>query len=809
MRALIVVCLALLASSGAARAQALQTGTVDGMPYQLLPASGGCSAAAPCSIVLYLSCMDESASSTASDLQNYFGGAFAAQNPHTIVVAPTITEPQSTDVNWGGYGPGTTPQQRQAVAVVQAIERQGGSTINSSDVVVTGGSLGGNGTQSMLIQYGPNGETGQHVFRAGLSFDAALYADASSPATRTALCGVPLLAVHGTADTNQSATYDEALAANLSGCGNFTLDLVQGAGHGTWAGSSGYAAGDGTGTPLAWLSAQLAAGSGTTGSPAASATPTAAASPMAAAPQAAQASPAKSSPAAAPAAESPQSAESVCTSLPGVQTLLPCGMFHTAGSQVVDQQGRPVRLVCAGWFGDLPNYDAQMLALTVAGFNCVRVSFFNASIDRDLAMIDQTAAAAAKVGVRVIVNNHANEGQGNCVSQQANGLWFDSGPGSDGTDGCGSPGTVTAAKFQADWVRVAQHYSGNQTVVGFDLWNEPLEMPGGSQWGGGGPTDIHAMYQTVGNAVEAADPGALIICEGPIAWQPLYNADLTHVAGIPVVLSSPGHVVYSVHLYPSDIGGEPFDSGSQYVQVLTQAFGYLITQNIAPVWIGEIGASMNSQDDQAWAATVAPYINGKAQGGLVVPAGGQPPGVDWWVWDCDPGGSPVGALQSDLATVWPNQAAVFSQFVQAPVAGEVAVSTAAYAQSVAAVAASAFPAVTTATQAASPDTGSASSVPASQAGQVTVSAVSSAAERVAADAGEAEAAQVIQSGTQAAAQQAQSSQGPAASAASDPLATPQFWSGDPELQAAEQQLCAQRSSVPAGLLLLQYCQAAQ
>jgi hypothetical protein len=227
------------------------------------------------------------------------------------------------------------------------------------------------------------------------------------------------------------------------------------------------------------------------------------------------------------------------------------------------------------------------------------------------------------------------------------------------------------------------------------------------------------------------------------------------------------------------------------------------------VWIGEIGASMNSPDDQAWAATVAPYINGKAKGGLVVPAGGQPPGVDWWVWDYDPGGSPVGALQSDLATVWPNQAAVFSQFVQAPVAGEAAVSTAAYARSVAAVAASAFPAVTTVTQGASPDTGSVSGATASQAGQVTVSAASSPPEQAAAGAGRAEAAQVIQSGTQAAAQQAHAAQGPAAGAASDPLATPQFWSGDPELQAAERQLCAQRSSVPAGLLLLQYCQAAQ
>lgn len=773
MRRLIAIFLLIMApwaGVGSARAQTLQAGSVGGMPYQLLPARGGCSATTPCSVVLYLSYMDETASSTASDLRNYFGGAFAAQNPHTIVVAPTITEPQSTDVNWGGYAPGTTTQQQQAVAVLRTIEQQYGGSVNANDVVVTGGSLGGDGTQSMLIQYGPNGETGQHIFSAGLSFDAALYTDASSPATRAALCGVPLMAVHGTADTNQSVTYDQALASNLSGCSHFSLQLVQGAGHGTWGGGAGYAAGNGLGTPLAWLSAQLASGgSGGSATVAPTTAPTGvtASVPSTKSPATSITSEASSAQASAT-TPAPPSADAVCTSLPGVQTLLPCGMFHTAGSQVVDQRSRPVRLVCAGWFGDLPNYDAQMLAMTVAGFDCVRVSFFNASLDQDLGLIDQTVAAAAKVGIRVIINNHANEGQGDCVSQQGNGIWFDSGPGSNGTDGCGSAGTVTAAKFQRDWVRVAKHYAGNPTVIGFDLWNEPLEIPGGSQWGGGGPTDIHAMYQTVGNAVEEADPGTLIICEGPIVWQPLYNADLSHVASTPVVLSASNQVVYSVHLYPSSIGAEPFDSGPQYVHTLNQAFGYLITQNIAPVWIGEIGASMSSQDDQAWADTVVPYINGKAAGGLVVPAGGQPPGIDWWMWDCDPGGSPVGVLQSDLKTLWPNQAAVFSQFAQAPIAKEAAITTAAYAQSVASVAASAFPPTPTITGADQlgttdhPPLGGVGTPPPNA--QATAPAGAPANERAALDAGQAEAAQATQSGSQTVARQVQTIQGSSAGA---------------------------------------------
>ncbi len=87
------------------------------------------------------------------------------------------------------------------------------------------------------------------------------------------------------------------------------------------------------------------------------------------------------------------------------------------------------------------------------------------------------------------------------------------GPGSDGTDGSGTTGTVTAAKFQQDTVTLAKTFAGNATVIGFDLDNEPTA--GSINWGQGGATDIQAMYTTVGNAIQAVDPGALIIAEGP------------------------------------------------------------------------------------------------------------------------------------------------------------------------------------------------------------------------------------------------------------------------------------------------------
>jgi hypothetical protein len=76
------------------------------------------------------------------------------------------------------------------------------------------------------------------------------------------------MAVHGTADTNQSITYDQNLVQAINSnpaCGNSaTLVAEQGALHGVWGNQDGYPAGVGPGTPLGWLTAQIAAAAGAT-----------------------------------------------------------------------------------------------------------------------------------------------------------------------------------------------------------------------------------------------------------------------------------------------------------------------------------------------------------------------------------------------------------------------------------------------------------------------------------------------------------------------------------------------------------------
>ena len=369
-------------------------------------------------------------------------------------------------------------------------------------------------------------------------------------------------------------------------------------------------------------------------------------------------------------------------------TLLPKSYLSTSGSQIVDASGDDVRIASVGWIQNFSNIPASVAQMAAAGFNTIRVSWVDATLSTDLARIQQIVAAATANGMKVILDHHTDEAgtpADDFGSQQKNGLWYDVGPGTDGTNGVGVTGTVTQAKFLSDWQTVARAFAGNATVIGFDLDNEPLEYGIGAtpaNWGGGGPTDIHAMYQTVGNAIQAIDPGALIIAEGPISLS-LNNFDLTKAGSNPVVLNIPNKVVYSAHNYPSTIGGQSVDNRAAYVANLNQSFGYLDAQNIAPVWIGEIGASLDGTadsagsglaDEQAWASTIVAYLNGKdgALGGPTFSGNQQGMSTDWWNWGYNPGQYPDGTLNAD-GSLKAAQKSVWSQFLPTAVPSTIAV----------------------------------------------------------------------------------------------------------------------------------------
>ena len=201
------------------------------------------------------------------------------------------------------------------------------------------------------------------------------------------------------------------------------------------------------------------------------------------------------------------------SSLPADTTgaLLPAGFLSARGSQIVGPNGAPARIASVGLTGmnvvggrlqlagPFQGIDGHVAAIRAMGFNCVRVDWIDKTLDDPgaIAQLDAFVAACQKVGLKVVFDNHNNEAtpaDWENAAQQKNGLWFDTGPGTDGTDGAGHKGTVSAAKFQENWVTFAKHWAGNSTVIGFDLHNEPCahtRTP--ALWGGKGPTDIHAI----------------------------------------------------------------------------------------------------------------------------------------------------------------------------------------------------------------------------------------------------------------------------------------------------------------------------
>lgn len=194
-------------------------------------------------------------------------------------------------------------------------------------------------------------------------------------------------------------------------------------------------------------------------------------------------------------------------------------------------------------------------------------------------------------------------------------------------------------------------------MIGYDIRNEPLSYPHMSVWGGGSDRDIRAMYVRVGNAIQAIDPTKLIIVEPP-------GTDWSGVRKYPVTLDVPDKLVYSAHEYPGEISGQKVSAGPGLIQRMNEMWGWVVNENIAPVFIGEIGSSMKSPQSQAWAATIVPYLNGTPPDGLRIPAGGQGVSTDWWAWGYLGGQMPDGTLESDWKTPRPEQEAVYSKLRQ-------------------------------------------------------------------------------------------------------------------------------------------------
>jgi endoglucanase len=375
---------------------------------------------------------------------------------------------------------------------------------------------------------------------------------------------------------------------------------------------------------------------------------------------------------------------------------LPSGYLSTSGSQIVDAKGQPVRIASIGWPGGdddgfVPiglndvNYRHTIDDIKTLGFNTIRLPWCDLWVGSHasampmktaryiavgersnpelqgltaLQVTDRIIEYAGHIGLKVILDHHNNECQG---GQQSNGLWFDT--------------NISVSEFEHDWLDLARRYKDNGTVIGFDLDNEPLQT---ANWGEGGPRDWHAEAEKLGRELQAINPGPLIIVEGiqvtspqPNMPHPAPEGNLEQVRNIPVVVSIANKVVYSVHEYPPStydyiINRDP----ATLVPHMNRTWGYLVTDGIAPVWIGEMGSSLEgrSAGERVWAETMFDYMNGKlsAKGGPQLTGNQQGVSGSWWFWGHMDDWTPNGILANWNGTPRNAQYTLVKQMLMRP-----------------------------------------------------------------------------------------------------------------------------------------------
>jgi endoglucanase len=330
------------------------------------------------------------------------------------------------------------------------------------------------------------------------------------------------------------------------------------------------------------------------------------------------------------------------------------GYWHTSGNQILDSSGHIVRIAGVNWYGFettdevvhglwAQDYKYILNAIKSNGYNVIRmpmsnqmvetpivptnISYHNASgpINTDLQglnslqILDKVVTYAGQIGLHIILDNHRSEA-GN--GAEGNGLWYTS--------------QYPESAWINDWTMLTTRYLNNNTVIGFDLRNEPHNaQSGGSCWGCGGPqTDWRLAAERAGNAVQAVNPGLLIFVEGTDCYNgncDWWGGNLAGAQSYPVVLNAAHELVYSPHDYGPNLYQQPwFNSNTTYqslVGIWTQFWAYLSLNGTAPVWVGEFGTTNNASDIESnvagsqgqWFQSIVTFMQNNSQ-------------IDWTYW---------------------------------------------------------------------------------------------------------------------------------------------------------------------------------
>jgi endoglucanase len=309
-----------------------------------------------------------------------------------------------------------------------------------------------------------------------------------------------------------------------------------------------------------------------------------------------------------------------------IQTFL-----STIGNQIVDGDGNRIRISAVNWkgmesddFAPIGLYAQPwrklMDGIKANGFNAIRLPFSlemlettrapnnidfakNPDLTGKTAMqiMDMVIDYARQLGLRVILDCHRRTADLGAQGTERDGRWYDA--------------TYTEAEWIAAWVTLARRYKNDPTVIGADLFNEPHSTATNTvTWGGGGANDWARAAEAAASAILTEHPQWLIFVEGisghtgltgvPESKTDWWGQNLRGVATRPIVPRVAGanvtnKVVYSAHVYPPAVLIGPavlFDAPAfpaNMPEAWNKAFGFIFTENRAPIWIGEFSSNLS------------------------------------------------------------------------------------------------------------------------------------------------------------------------------------------------------------------------
>ncbi|KAJ5706629.1 hypothetical protein N7488_006430 [Penicillium malachiteum] len=289
--------------------------------------------------------------------------------------------------------------------------------------------------------------------------------------------------------------------------------------------------------------------------------------------------------------------------------------FHTQGRHIKDARGNIIKLASINWYGasdidfvpgglEVRHRDEIARLIRALGFNSVRLPYADELVHRN-PLVNQSKIAAnldliidglsppaldvyhavveslTAAGLLVIVNNHITTATWCCGINPCDLDWSNSWFGGELI----CPVPQTEERWIRNWETIMRPLVSNELVLGADLRNEVRGLWGTMHWG-----DWVTAAERASERLLTLNPNWLMIVEGISSAN-----DLSGVRSRPVRLSVADRVVYSAHVYKwSGWGSLSTFSGRTYegfTEEMRKNWAYLIEEDIAPVWVGEIGTS--------------------------------------------------------------------------------------------------------------------------------------------------------------------------------------------------------------------------